>query len=103
MSIKPSSAMTDRNYGREAYIADCVEKLKQGKEVSITCGAFYDISSLPPALAEKYKQKTSYPCGWFDGFDGAKEEILKRVAEIGLQILLDESPQGTLLKPVLNS
>src|ERR1700732_3625476 len=64
--------VSDRNYGREEYIDDCVNRILKGEEVLITFGGIFTSDSLPPILREKYS-------AYFPGFEKALEEIVRIV------------------------
>jgi hypothetical protein len=80
----------DPDYGREEYIDDCVERIMTTqKRVLITLGGMWDASKLPPVVRERF------PGGFFPGYRLAKDEIVKRVHELGREVLVEEYRGGS--------
>ncbi len=65
--------LEDRNYGREEYMDDCVQRIIQGEKVFISTGGVVSSTNLPPIIREKYS-------AFFPGFEDALDEVKAIVA-----------------------
>jgi hypothetical protein len=81
--------ITHRDYGREEYIDDCVQRVCCGQRVLVTLGGSFDPKNLPEVLRSKYSD------GWFPGFEGAKEEVTSRLDKLSKKYLVEEFRGGS--------
>lgn len=86
-SVRVPRSINDRDYGREEYIDDCIQKILRGEEAFISTGGCVSSGSLVPILREKYS-------GFFPGFSGALKEVVQAVQKAGKKVVVKELPNG---------
>lgn len=79
-AVRVPRPIEDRDYGREEYIEDCVQRVLKGEEVLVTFGCICSAESLIPVLRAKYT-------GFFPGFRGALKEVVSGVEKAGKKVL----------------
>lgn len=91
--------LEDADYGREEYIDDCVNKVKNEGYCLVTFGGFFSLNYLPPILqykyAKKFKCKSLDNSVFFPGFTYAHEEIAKKLNELGIKFTQKEFLNGS--------
>jgi hypothetical protein len=101
---EPSPIVTcnvnDRNYSREEYILDSIERIKRGERLYLPVGEMIDANQLPPILRHKYERKKAFADGStsiiFTLFRGALDEIKQAFAKLNIELNVEEYRGGML-------
>lgn len=86
-AVRVSRPIQDRDYGREEYIEDCARRVLKGESVLVTLGCICSADSLIPVLRAKYN-------GFFPGFNGALEEVVRTVEKAGKKVIIKPFMHG---------
>lgn len=77
-AVRVPRPIEDREYGREEYIEDCVQRVLKGENVFVTLGCI---------CSAEYT-------GFFPGFEGALKEVISEVEKAGKKALVKPLMHG---------